>query len=251
MPLFELCGTADEASNSYFLFPNKFNFFFYTAWCSNMGGGIIFPTTDEHYHEIMDIAEGIVNKDIHEKCIHASGSLIIWAGPTDEWEEGVWVNPYTREPTAASFWEVGEPSGGEGENCIRSIILHQSSFLLSFIFYYFILTSFHVKIIIIIFNIKGRIIIHMYMIFLLIRTYIDRRMQNKGCEEANCALCHFPERMNLSMRGLCASETKIMEGFFDMFYFLKGFVNLKPHWRGLGKSHVYYRPRRQTWRLER
>jgi len=56
--------------------------------------------------------------------------------------------------------------------------------------------------------------------------------------------------MNLSMRGLCASETKIMEGFFDMFYFLKGFVNLKPHWRGLGKSHVYFRPRRQTWRLE-
>lgn len=200
VPLFELCGTADEASNSYFLFPNKFNYFFYTAWCNNMGGAIIFPTTDEHYHEIMDIAESIVNKDIHEKCIHASGSLIIWAGPSDEWEEGVWVNPYTKDPTAGSFWEVGEPSGGTGENCIR--------------------------------------------------TYIDRKWGNKGCDEANCALCYFPQRMNLSMRGLCASETKIMEGFFDMFYFLKGFVNLKPHWRGLGKSHVYFRPRRQTWRLE-
>ena len=165
-----------------------------------MGGAIVFPTTDENYHENMDIAEGMVNREIHEKCMHASGSLMIWAGPTDEWEEGTWVNPYTKEPTAAGFWQVGQPAGGTAENCIR--------------------------------------------------TYIDRKWDNKGCEEKNCALCHFPVRMNLSMRGLCASETKIMEGYFDMFYFLKGFINLKPHWRGLGKSHVYYRPRRQTWRLE-
>jgi hypothetical protein len=26
----------------------------------------------------------------------AAGSLIIWNGQTDQWEEGKWVNPYTR-----------------------------------------------------------------------------------------------------------------------------------------------------------
>lgn len=56
--------------------------------------------------------------------------------------------------------------------------------------------------------------------------------------------------MNMSMRGLCASETKLMEGYYDMFYFLSGFRDDRPHWRGLGKSHIYFRPRRQTWRLE-
>ena len=34
---------------------------------------------------------------------------------------------------------------------------------------------------------------------------------------------------------------QVMEGFFDVYYFLKGFVNLKPHWRGFGKSHIYFR----------
>ena len=41
-----------------------------------------------------------------------------------------------------------------------------------------------------------------------------------------------------------------MEGYFDMFYFLSGFRANRPHWRGLGKSHFYFRPNRQTWRLE-
>jgi hypothetical protein len=56
--------------------------------------------------------------------------------------------------------------------------------------------------------------------------------------------------MNLSLRGLCAAETKIMDGYFDKFYFAHGFVQGKPHWRGLGKSHIYYIPEAQTWRLE-
>ena len=33
-------------------------------------------------------------------------------------------------------------------------------------------------------------------------------------------------------------------------YFIKGFISQRPHWRGLGKSHIYFRPRRQTWRIE-
>ena len=82
------------------------------------------------------------------------------------------------------------------------------------------------------------------------KTNMDRKWKDAPCDERNCALCHFPSGMNITMRGLCGSETKIMEGFFDVSYFLKGFINLKPHWRGYGKSHIYFRPRRQVWRLE-
>ena len=77
-------------------------------------------------------------------------------------------------------------------------------------------------------------------------------------------------RMNLSIRGLCGSDTKVSEGYFDLFYFIQGdvlfglssclfylletifpgFISDNPRWRGHGKSHVYYRPRRQVWRLE-
>ena len=47
---------------------------------------------------------------------------------------------------------------------------------------------------------------------------------------------------NFHNSGLCGSETKVMEGFFDILYFIKGFVNLKPHWRGYGKSHIFFVP---------
>ena len=79
---------------------------------------------------------------------------------------------------------------------------------------------------------------------------VERRMQDKNCFENNCALCHFPTRMNLSIRGLCSSDTRVSEGFFDLFYFIQGFISDNPRWRGYGKSHVYFRPRRQVWRLE-
>ena len=173
VPLFELCGSADDIEDKYFLFPMEFEYFFYSAWCKNQGGEIAVPMSDENFHEIMDIAEGIVGKDIHEKCMHDSGSLIIWGGVTDHWEEGNWVNPYTKEHSDAAFWEDGSPNGGEAENCVR--------------------------------------------------TYLDRRWKDVYCGEKNCALCYFPERMNLTIRGLCGSETKKIEGYFDTLYFLKGF----------------------------
>lgn len=200
VPLFELCGSPDPAEQEYFLFPLPYEHHFYTAWCLNQGGKIISPTNDENYHALMDTAENLVNREIHEKCLLASGSLNIWNGLTDQWEEDLWVNPYSKEPTEASFWQVGQEFGNPSENCAK--------------------------------------------------TGDDRKWQVTNCNEKLCSLCHFPIAMNLSMRGLCASETKIMEGFFDMFYFVKGFVNLKPHWRGLGKSHIYFIPERQTWRLE-
>ena len=34
-------------------------------------------------------------RDIQEKFLHASGSLITWGGPTDRFIEDTWSNPYT------------------------------------------------------------------------------------------------------------------------------------------------------------
>ena len=56
--------------------------------------------------------------------------------------------------------------------------------------------------------------------------------------------------MNLTMRGLCRSETNQMEGYFDTIYFIKGFLNGQPEWRGLGLSHIYYKPLEQGWVIE-
>jgi hypothetical protein len=41
-----------------------------------------------------------------------------------------------------------------------------------------------------------------------------------------------------------------MEGYFDTEYFISGFRNLRPLWRGLGKSQIYYSPATASWRLE-
>ena len=54
--------------------------------------------------------------------MHASGALMIWAGITDQYEEDMWVNPYTMEQTAMTFWEPGRPSGGTVNNCARTYI---------------------------------------------------------------------------------------------------------------------------------
>ena len=56
--------------------------------------------------------------------------------------------------------------------------------------------------------------------------------------------------MNLTMRGLCKSETNQMEGYFDTIYFIRDFTNGKPEWRGLGKSHIYYESESEIWKIE-
>ena len=66
--------------SQYFLFGMKFEYFFYSAWCNNQGGFIATPSSTETYHEIMDIADSLKNKDIHEKCFAGSGALVIWTG---------------------------------------------------------------------------------------------------------------------------------------------------------------------------
>ena len=78
----------------------------------------------------------------------------------------------------------------------------------------------------------------------------DRVWGDVNCGDSLCALCHFPDGMNLTMRGLCRSETNQMEGYFDNKYFIKGFKNGQPEWRGLGMSHIYYNPKKQIWKVE-
>ena len=68
---------------SYFLFPEEFNFNFYNAFCQNLGGRIPGSDSQEGFHEVMDQLENIVVPEIHEKCLHASGALMVWVGVTD------------------------------------------------------------------------------------------------------------------------------------------------------------------------
>ena len=77
-----------------------------------------------------------------------------------------------------------------------------------------------------------------------------REWSDQPCETKFCNACSFTERMNLTIRGLCPSDTKLMEGSFDMEYFISGFVQRKVHWRGMGKSHIYYERKKKMWRLE-
>jgi len=197
---FDLCSN-EEGDSKFFLFPSTFNFWFYQSFCSNLGGVYPTPINEENYHEIMDVTESLVKTDIHERCMHASGNIVVWIGASDEWEEGVWVNPYTKELLGFDgFWETSYPNGGPTQNCARS--------------------------------------------------YIDRRWRDEYCDSSYCALCEFGNRMNLTLRGLCQQDVKLMEGFFDIEYFIHEFWNLKPHWRGLGKSHIMYQPKTKVWRLE-
>jgi len=200
VPIFELCDTEGDTA-SFFLFPDQFDFFFYNSFCVSLGGEMPSPASVEKYHEIMDVTEDLISGEIHEKCMHASGNIIVWVGITDQYEEGTWVNSVTKEDLMFDgFWEPGQPNGGDGQNCAR--------------------------------------------------TYLDRRWQSQSCENIFCAVCEFGQQMNLTMRGLCNRDTKLMEGFFDTEYFIKDYINLKPHWRGLGKSHIFYQPKEKKWKLE-
>ena len=123
-PTFELCSSEeDEEGIQYFLFPEEFDFFFYNSFCQNLGGRIPSSDNEEGFHELMDSLEDIVVGDIHEKCMHASGNLIVWVGATDEWEEGIWMDSTSREPLKFDgFWTAGQPNDGEYSNCARTYL---------------------------------------------------------------------------------------------------------------------------------
>ena len=123
---------------SYFLFPEEFNFNFYNAFCQNLGGRIPGSDSQEGFHEVMDQLENIVVPEIHEKCLHASGALMVWVGATDEYnvtpnllgvgasylnicQEGVWVDSTTKDALAwEGLWMSGQPNGGTYANCART-----------------------------------------------------------------------------------------------------------------------------------
>ena len=79
---------------------------------------------------------------------------------------------------------------------------------------------------------------------------MPREWNDEACEGRFCSACSFTKRMNLTIRGLCPSDTKLMEGNFDSEYFIDGFRQNKAHWRGLGKSHIYYVKLKKQWKLE-
>ena len=124
---------------TYFLFPEEFNFNFYNAFCQNLGGRIPGSDSQEGFHEVMDQLENIVVPEIHEKCLHASGALMVWVGVTDAYnvnirqtlgvivgrsnicQEGVWVDSTTLDALAwEGLWMSGQPNGGTYANCART-----------------------------------------------------------------------------------------------------------------------------------
>ena len=81
----------------------------------------------------MDELENIVVPDIHEKCLHASGALMVWVGATDEYMEGVWADSTTKEPLKFDgYWQQGQPNGGTYENCARTYLDRGCSLITSF-----------------------------------------------------------------------------------------------------------------------
>ena len=70
------------------MFNEKWNFLFYKSWCYNMGGSIILPESNEEFQTHLDITSKLILPELHEKCVDASGNIIMWVGYTDEDMEG-------------------------------------------------------------------------------------------------------------------------------------------------------------------
>ena len=53
-----------------------------------MGGSIILPESNEEFQTNLDITSKLILPELHEKCVDASGNIIMWVGYTDEDMEG-------------------------------------------------------------------------------------------------------------------------------------------------------------------
>ena len=88
VPLFTLCESGNTEESQYFLLNEKWNFPFYKSWCYNMGGSIILPQSADEFQTHLDITSKLILPELHEKCVDASGNIIMWVGYTDEDMEG-------------------------------------------------------------------------------------------------------------------------------------------------------------------
>ena len=88
MQLFQLCESGESEEKKYFFFNEKWNYEFYKSWCYNQGGEIATPNSAEEYQKQLDIADRLIVPDLHEKCVKAGGSIIIWMGYNDMELEG-------------------------------------------------------------------------------------------------------------------------------------------------------------------
>ena len=88
MQLFQLCESGESEESRYFFFNEKWNYEFYKSWCYNQGGEIATPTSADEYQKQLDIADRLIVPDLHEKCVKAGGSIIIWMGYNDMELEG-------------------------------------------------------------------------------------------------------------------------------------------------------------------
>ena len=88
MQLFQLCESGESEESKYFFFNEKWNYEFYKSWCYNQGGEISTPNSAEEYQKQLDIADRLIVPDLHEKCVKAGGSIIIWMGYNDMELEG-------------------------------------------------------------------------------------------------------------------------------------------------------------------
>lgn len=86
--MFQLCESGDSEESKYFLFNEKWDFNFYKSWCYNMGGSIILPQSVEEFQTHLDITSKLILPELHEKCVDATGTIIMWVGYTDEYMEG-------------------------------------------------------------------------------------------------------------------------------------------------------------------
>ena len=93
MQLFQLCESGESEERKYFFFNAKWNYEFYKSWCYNQGGEIATPTSAEEYQKQLDIADRLIVPDLHEKCVKAGGSIIIWMGYNDMELEGEITSP--------------------------------------------------------------------------------------------------------------------------------------------------------------
>ena len=53
-----------------------------------MGGSIILPQSADEFQTHLDITSKLILPELHEKCVDASGNIIMWVGYTDEDMEG-------------------------------------------------------------------------------------------------------------------------------------------------------------------